>query len=106
MANALPDINAETYPFAFVQSLLDEAAFLERVPPEQRGPLRDHFHAAWQRALPSCDPARAEQLIAPIAAARQAVIYDKFLDQIEPSEHPYHQQHPLRWLMRAAQACR
>ena len=86
--------------------LLDEAAFLERVPPEQRGPLRDHFHAAWQRALPSCDPARAEQLIAPIAAARQAVIYDKFLDQIEPSEHPYHQQHPLRWLVRAAQACR
>jgi aminoglycoside phosphotransferase (APT) family kinase protein len=86
--------------------LLDEAAFLERVAPEQRQPLREHFCAAWQRAVPGCDPARAEQLIAPIAAARQTVIYDQFLDQIEPSEHPYHRQDPLRWLARAAQALR
>ncbi len=86
--------------------LLDEAAFLERVPPEQRQPLREHFRAAWQRAIPGCDPARAEQLIAPLAAARQTVIYDQFLDQIEPSEHPYHRQDPLRWLVRAAHALR
>jgi hypothetical protein len=86
--------------------LLDAAAFLERVPPEQRPPLREHFCAAWQRAIPGCDPARAEQLIAPIAAARQTVIYDQFLDQIEPSEHPYHRRHPLLWLARAAQALR
>jgi Ser/Thr protein kinase RdoA (MazF antagonist) len=86
--------------------LLDQAAFLERVPPEQRAPLREHFRGAWQRAVPDCDVARAEQLIAPIAAARQTVIYDQFLDQIEPPEHPYHRQHPLRWLGRAAQALR
>jgi Ser/Thr protein kinase RdoA (MazF antagonist) len=82
--------------------LLDEAAFVERVAPEQRQPLRAHFCAAWQRAVPGCDPARAAQLIAPIAAARQTVLYDRFLDQIEPSEHPYHRQDPLRWLRRAA----
>ncbi|HVZ35047.1 MAG TPA: phosphotransferase [Polyangiaceae bacterium] len=86
--------------------LLDQAAFLERVPPEQREPLREHFRAAWQRAVPGCDPARAAQLIAPIAAARQAVIYDQFLDRIEPSEHPYHRRDPLRWLARAAQELR
>ena len=86
--------------------LLDAAAFLERVAPEQRQSLREHFCAAWQRAIPGCDPARAEQLIAPIAAARQTVIYDQFLDQIEPSEHPYHRQDPLRWLTRAALALR
>jgi Ser/Thr protein kinase RdoA (MazF antagonist) len=86
--------------------LLDQAAFLERVPPEQRQPLREHFCAAWQRAVPGSDPARAAQLIAPIAAARQTVIYDRFLDQIEPSEHPYHRRDPLRWLARAAQVLR
>ena len=41
-------------------------------------------------------------LLAPVAAARQAVIYRKFLDNIEPSEHPYHRADPARWLTRTA----
>jgi hypothetical protein len=85
--------------------LLDEAAFLERVPEAQRGPLRAHFQATWQRAVPGCDPARAAALIEPIAAARQALIYDQFLERIEPSEHPYHRGDSVPWLLRAARAC-
>jgi aminoglycoside phosphotransferase (APT) family kinase protein len=86
--------------------LLDQAAFLERAPEEQRGPLREHLQATWRRAEPGCDPARAALLLEPIAAARQAVIYDLFLAQIEPAEHPYHRRDPALWLQRAAQACR
>jgi hypothetical protein len=67
--------------------------------------LREHLQTAWQRAIPGCEPARAEVWIAPIAAARQAVLYDQFLDHIEPAEHPYHRSDPVRWLQRAAQAC-
>jgi hypothetical protein len=85
--------------------LLDESAFLERVPEEQRSALREHLQTTWQRAVPGCEPARAALCIEPIAAARQAVIYDGFLDQIEPSEHPYHRNDPVRWLQRAARAC-
>jgi len=45
-------------------------------------------------------------LLAPVAAARQAVIYRKFLDNIEPSEWPYHAADPAAWLHRAAGAVR
>ena len=44
---------------------------------------------------------RAASLIAPLAAARQALIYQGFLDAIEPSEHPYHAADPAFWLGRA-----
>jgi hypothetical protein len=52
--------------------------------------------------VPDSDPLRAAALIAPIAAARQAVIYGAFLDQIEPDAHPYHRGVPERWLERTA----
>jgi hypothetical protein len=45
---------------------------------------------------------RAAALLALIAAARQAVIYRRFLDNIEPSEHPYHKADPAMWLKRTA----
>jgi hypothetical protein len=41
-------------------------------------------------------------LLAPVAAARQAVIYRKFLDNIEPSEWPYHRGDPALWLRETA----
>jgi hypothetical protein len=45
-------------------------------------------------------------LIAPVAAARQAVIYQEFLDAIEPSERAYHEGDPARWLTRATHLVR
>ncbi|MBA2315026.1 MAG: aminoglycoside phosphotransferase family protein, partial [Chloroflexi bacterium] len=60
----------------------------------------------WLAAVPGSDPDRAATLLAPVAAARQAHIYRKFLDNIEPSEHPYHAADPADWLRRAAELAR
>jgi Ser/Thr protein kinase RdoA (MazF antagonist) len=82
--------------------LLDQPAFLDRAPMDQVPALRDHWRDRWREFAPSSDPARAAELIAPVAAARQAVIYQGFLDRIEPSEHPYHRSDPADWLARTA----
>jgi hypothetical protein len=83
--------------------LLDEPAFLERIPAADAPRLRQRWHAAWQVAAPGSDPARASALLAPVAALRQAVVYQGFLDRIEPSEHPYHRADPPERLVRAAE---
>jgi hypothetical protein len=82
--------------------LLDEPAFLDRIPDEAVASVREHWHACWRAAMPGSDPARASLLLAPVAAARQAVIYRAFLDGIEPSEQPYHRADPADWLRRTA----
>jgi hypothetical protein len=82
--------------------LLDEPAFLEHVPSDAAPALRRRWHLAWEAAAPGSQPGRASSLLAPIAALRQAVIYQGFLDCIEPSEHPYHQTDPADRLGRAA----
>ena len=81
--------------------LLDQAAFLDRAPAAQVPALRDHWCDRWRARAPRSDPALAARLIAPVAAARQAVIYQGFLDRIEASEHPYHRADPALWLARA-----
>ena len=86
--------------------LLDQPAMFDRAPIEAVEPLRDQWAAEWQAALPGSDPLRAARLLAPVAAARQAVIYRKFLDNIEPSERPYHSADPSNWLARAAELVR
>lgn len=82
--------------------LLDEPAFVERLSPPELAVVRERWHEAWRQAVPGSDPGRASPLLGPIAAARQAVIYQKFLDNIEPSEHPYHRNDPADWLRRTA----
>jgi len=82
--------------------LLDQPAFLDRVRPAALPAVRDHWGQQWREAVPGCDPARAAALLAPIAAARQAVVYRRFLDRIEPAEHPYHRADPAAWLQRTA----
>ncbi len=82
--------------------LLDSSAFLDRIPAEAVEAVRAVWLARWREALPGSDPARAMTLLAPIAAARQAVIYQGFLDRIEPAEHPYHAADPADWLTRTA----
>lgn len=82
--------------------MLDQAAFLDRIPPRAVPRVQERWRRAWRRALPAADPDAAAGLLAPVAAARQAVIYRGFLDQIEPSEQPYHLGDPATWLARAA----
>ena len=83
--------------------LLDLPAFLEVSPPSHVGRIRDAWTGAWLRRVPSSDPARAAELLAPVAAARQALIYATFLANIEPAERRYHDVDVPRWLKRAAQ---
>ena len=86
--------------------LLDQPAMLDRAPAEAADALRERWAAQWEAAVPGSDPRRAAGLLAPVAAARQAVIYQRFLDNIEPSEHPYHRSDPARWLSITAGAVR
>jgi len=82
--------------------LLDQPAFLTRVPADAAAPLREHWLRLWRDAVPGCHPSRAAHLLAPLAAARQAAIYRGFLDRIESAEHPYHRHDPAEWLQRTA----
>ncbi|HEV7407832.1 MAG TPA: aminoglycoside phosphotransferase family protein [Bradyrhizobium sp.] len=82
--------------------LLDQPAFLDAIPNDAVGAVRAHWLQQWREAVPGTDPARASVLLAPIAAARQVVIYRRFLDNIEPSEQPYHRADPAKWLNRTA----
>jgi hypothetical protein len=82
--------------------MLDLPAFLDRVPPGAVDPVRDRWRTALRTAVPGSDPDRAEALLGPVAACRQAVIYQVFLDGIEASEQPYHRDDPPDWLARAA----
>ena len=82
--------------------LLDQPAFLTAISTDAVGAAQAHWLQRWRSAVAGSDPARAAVLLAPVAAARQAVIYRKFLDNIEPSEHPYHRADPAQWLQRAA----
>jgi hypothetical protein len=86
--------------------LLDEPAFLDRVRADAVDTVRRAWHAEWTSALPGSDPDRASRLLRPVAAARQALIYQAFLDAIEPSEHPYHAADPADWLHRTADLIR
>ena len=86
--------------------LLDQPAMLGRLDAPTAEAVRDAWERAWRTAVPGSDPRCAAQLLAPLAAARQAVLYQGFLDRIEPSEHPYHRDDPLPWLRNAAVARR
>ncbi|MEO7745476.1 MAG: aminoglycoside phosphotransferase family protein [Actinomycetota bacterium] len=78
--------------------LLDRSAFVPRIPPGQRADVLAHWDQLWRAAVPGCDPARAAELAGPVAALRQAVVYDGFVQAIEPSEQVYHASDSARWL--------
>ena len=82
--------------------LLDEPAFLSRIEPADVPSARGRWHAAWRRRFPDQTRTEHRMLLAPVAAARQAVIYRRFLDNIEPSEQAYHQADVPDWLRRTA----
>jgi hypothetical protein len=79
--------------------LLDMPALLGRMAAESASSVRDR----WLGLLPG-DATRAAELIAPIAALRQALIYRSFLDGIEPAEHRYHENDVPHWLREAVRA--
>ena len=82
--------------------LLDLPAFLAAIDAQAIAPVRDHWLAAWRAAVPGSEPAEAAALLEPVAAARQAVIYQSFVDGIEPVERRHHDADVVEWLERAA----
>jgi Ser/Thr protein kinase RdoA (MazF antagonist) len=83
--------------------MLDQAAFLERLDGADTEQVQRVWAGEWRAAVPGCDPDGAAALLAPVAALRQAVIYQTFLDGIEPDERVYHEGDPASWLRRAAE---
>ena len=82
--------------------LFDMSAFLTRIPAGDVDGVRNAWLDTWRALLPDADPGRAAELIAPVAALRQALIYRTFLDHIEETERIYHRTDPADWLREAA----
>ena len=82
--------------------LLDMAAFIQRMPRALSRLAREHWITALNERFPGSDARRAARLLAPVAALRQAIVYQYFLEHIEPSERFYHRDDPADWLQRTA----
>jgi len=74
--------------------LLDFPALIDRAG-EHAEELVLRWQRAWQKRLPEADVASAIQLVLPIAHARMAVVFQRFLDNIEPSEQIFHDTDPV-----------
>lgn len=81
--------------------LFDMTAMLERAG-DSKQRVREKWIELWAEAVPGSEPARAAELLAPVALLRNALVYRSFLDQIETSEHPYHAADVPRWLAAAS----
>jgi hypothetical protein len=51
--------------------------------------------AGWRAAVPGSDPARAVELVRPVQHLEGALLYQTFLDGIEPDERRYHEGDPV-----------
>lgn len=67
---------------------------------EQVENLMQHWKTCWKALVPEADFDRAFEISRPILTLRIAVLFQRFLDQIEPSEHVYHVADPLRFLQK------
>ena len=86
--------------------LLDVPAFLRSAEASSVDTIRTRWYAAWRDAVPGCDPERAAGLIEPASAGRMAVIYQAFVDNIEPVERRHHDADVTDWLGRTAALAR
>jgi hypothetical protein len=62
----------------------------EWLTPSEAEELIASWALRWRTAVPGSDPARAAELMRPVAGLLGAVVYSGFLAGIEPAEHPYH----------------
>jgi hypothetical protein len=68
----------------------DALRMVDDLHPAQAKPLLDAWQEQWRASAPGSDPVTALELLRPVQALLQAVVYANFLANIEPSEHPYH----------------
>jgi aminoglycoside phosphotransferase (APT) family kinase protein len=86
--------------------LLDIPGLTERSGTAELPVLTEHWLACWRRRLPDADIAAAHALIEPVATAKFAATYQMFLDNIETSEHIYHESDPALWFHNTAEILR
>jgi aminoglycoside phosphotransferase (APT) family kinase protein len=83
--------------------LLDELAFVQRLPVPVRTAARGWFVQAWHQISPGSQPERAAELLEPLALLEAAAIYARFCAAIEPDERVYHAADVVRLLRETAQ---
>ncbi|RZU16065.1 phosphotransferase family enzyme [Kribbella rubisoli] len=64
------------------------------LPAEKREHAREVWSAAWRRELPGCEPLRALRPMSVLGPLMYALMYQRFLDNIEPDERIYHEDDP------------
>jgi len=84
------------------QPAFDILRLAERLPPAEVDSLLSAWSDRWRASRPGSDPLRAADLLRPVAALRNAAVYARFLDNIEPAEHTYHRLDVPHWLGVAA----
>jgi hypothetical protein len=80
---------------------LDAARLIGFVAPEFRAAIERAWVSAWLSHYPSSDPASALRHARPASHLVGALVYQEFLDNIEPSERVYHLGDPEAELERA-----
>lgn len=73
-----------------IASAVQDLAVLLRPGADPDGALTQVWAAAWERAVPGCEPRRGFELARPLLFLVAAVVYQGFCDRIEPSERVYH----------------
>jgi hypothetical protein len=76
----------------------------EGLPTQDRQRLVADWAERWRRDVPGCQPERVLDLMEPLVHLRGAVVYARFVANIEPAEHPYHAPDVRACLERAAAA--
>jgi len=62
---------------------------------DQRDEVIRLWSTAWKAAIPGCEPEAALEPFAPVVELLDGLIYQAFLDNIEPDERVYHAEDPL-----------
>ena len=81
--------------------MLDLRPSLEYFTPHDQLGAIDIWEREWSRHVPGCDARRAAELVRPLGPLYGAVVYQKFLDNIETTERPYHEGDPAHALRTA-----
>ena len=82
--------------------MLDLRPSLEYFTPRDQLGAVNIWESEWSRQVPGCDARRAAELVRPLGPLYGAVVYQKFLDNIETTERPYHEGDPAHALQQAA----
>ena len=81
--------------------MLDLRASVEYFDRHDQQAAVDIWESEWSRQVPGCEARRAAELVRPLGPLYGAVAYQKFLDNIETTERPYHEGDPASALRTA-----